>query len=115
MSGRPRPAGDLFSGEASAAPAERRLVQVMVPVALDQSYTYRVPPGTVVVPGSIVRIPLGPRQSFGVVTDEAPTLGEGSNRLRAIEHVFDVPPLRPELLALVDWVSRYTLTPRGMV
>ncbi len=121
MSGRagPTTSTDLFgeppAAPASGSPAAAGLAQVLVPVALEASYTYRVPPGMAVGPGSIVRVPLGPRHVVGVVTAEAPTLSAGSNRLRAIEGVFPAPPLRPALLALVDWVARYTLTPRGMV
>ncbi|WP_181705014.1 primosomal protein N' [Chthonobacter rhizosphaerae] len=105
---------DLFDPPADA-PARERVVQVLTPVALDDSYTYKVPAGADVRPGSIVRVPLGPRQVLGVVTAEEPTLTATSNRLRSIETVFDAPPLREELLDFVDWVARYTLTPRGMV
>ncbi|WP_083656075.1 primosomal protein N' [Mongoliimonas terrestris] len=109
---------DLFgpaAGEPAPAEGRERVVQVLTPVALDDSYSYKVPAGVAVGPGSIVRVPLGPRQVLGVVTDEAPTLSATSNRLRPIETVFDAPPLKPALLTLVDWVARYTLTPRGMV
>jgi primosomal protein N' (replication factor Y) len=113
MTGQRRRTGDLFPEP--GRPAAPRLVQVMALVALDTSYTYRVPAGMEVGAGSIVRVPLGTRDMLGVVTGEAPTLSEGSNRLRAIERTFDAPPLRADLMTFADWVSRYTLTPRGMV
>src|SRR6516165_5055699 len=37
------------------------------------------------------------------------------NRLKDVGEKLDVPPLRSELRALVDWVANYTLSPRGMV
>ncbi|MCK7472838.1 MAG: hypothetical protein MZV49_03495 [Rhodopseudomonas palustris] len=37
------------------------------------------------------------------------------NRLKDISEKLDLPPLRPELRSLVDWVANYTLAPRGMV
>src|SRR5262249_8599738 len=37
------------------------------------------------------------------------------NRLKDIADKLDVPPLKPELRKFVDWVSGYTLAPRGMV
>src|SRR5690606_24224707 len=37
------------------------------------------------------------------------------NRLRDIAHAYDVPPLSEELLKLVEWVARYTLTAPGQV
>jgi primosomal protein N' (replication factor Y) len=117
MTGRRRSIDDLFAEppQPDAPAAGPGLAQVMALVALDASYTYRVPPGMDLGPGSIVRVPLGTRAVLGVVTDEAPTLSAGSNRLRAVERTFDVPRLKPGLTAFAEWVSRYTLTPRGMV
>jgi primosomal protein N' (replication factor Y) len=106
---------DLFPAEATPSARLSGVVQVLLPVAVDESYTYRLPDIGAVRPGSIVQVPLGTRKVIGVVTDEAPTLSASSNRLRAIETVFDVPPLKAELIAFVDWVARYTLTSRGMV
>ena len=37
------------------------------------------------------------------------------NRLKDIADKLDVPPLKAELRKFVDWVSNYTLSPRGMV
>ena len=37
------------------------------------------------------------------------------NRMKDVELKLDYPPLRPELRRFVDWVSDYTLSPRGMV
>lgn len=90
------------------------IVAVMVPVAVEGAYSYRVPEGMQVAPGSIVIVPLGPRETIGVVWG-APKDMVAHNRLRDISFVFDTPPLPGELLKLVDWVSRYTLAAPGMV
>ena len=37
----------------------KRIVDVLVPVALDQTYSYRVPPELELAPGDLVRVPLG--------------------------------------------------------
>ncbi|WP_292292225.1 hypothetical protein, partial [Mesorhizobium sp.] len=42
---------------------------VLVPMPAERPYTYAVPAGMRVVPGSIVRVPLGPRQVAGIVWD----------------------------------------------
>ncbi|TIW14783.1 MAG: hypothetical protein E5V65_19640, partial [Mesorhizobium sp.] len=42
---------------------------VLVPMPAERPYTYAVPPGMHVVPGSIVRVPLGPRQVAGIAWD----------------------------------------------
>lgn len=90
------------------------IVAVMVGVAVEGPYSYRVPPGEVVVPGTIVMVPLGPRQTIGVVWG-APKDKVAHNRLKEISRIFDVAPLSHELMRLVDWVSRYTLAAPGMV
>ena len=42
-------------------PMATRVVDVLVPVALDQAYSYRVPAGMELAPGDLVAVPLGAR------------------------------------------------------
>jgi primosomal protein N' (replication factor Y) len=90
------------------------IVAVMVGVAVEGPYSYRVPEGVTVARGAIVAVPLGPRLVLGVVWGP-PKDSIAHNRLRDIAHVYDVPPLSEELLRLVDWVARYTLAAPGQV
>lgn len=90
------------------------IVAVMVGVAVEGPYSYRVPEGMAVQRGSIVAVPLGPRLVLGVVWGP-PKDSIAHNRLRDVAQVFDVPPLSEELLRLVDWVARYTLAAPGQV
>jgi primosomal protein N' (replication factor Y) (superfamily II helicase) len=93
-----------------------RIVDVLVPVALDHAYSYRAPPELNLSVGDIVAVPLGPREALGVVWADNVSLRPGlHNRLKDVEAKLDYPPLREELRKLVEWVSNYTLTPRGMV
>ena len=92
----------------------RDTVAVMVGVAVEGPYSYRVPRGMDLMRGSIVAVPLGPRLIQGVVWGP-PKDTIAHNRLRPIAHVYDVPALSEELLRLVDWVSRYTLGAPGQV
>ena len=100
----------------SPAAAATRVVDVLVPVALNQTYSYRVPRGVELEAGDVVAVPLGPREVIGVVwapnENPDPRL---HNRLKDVGEKLDVPPLRAELRALVDWVANYTLSARGMV
>src|ERR1700752_1210828 len=128
----PRPAGDLKlarpfcfepdspmdhstrASTSSVSPA--RVVDVLVPVALNQAYSYRVPRGMELKPGDVVCVPLGPREVVAVVwAENANPDPRLHNRLKDVGEKLDVPPLKPELRALVDWVSTYTLSARGMV
>jgi hypothetical protein len=100
----------------SPASSAARVVDVLVPVALNQAYSYRVPRGMELKPGDVVCVPLGPRQVIAVVWAENhnpdPRL---HNRLKDVSEKLDAPPLRDELRKLVDWVANYTLSARGMV
>ena len=96
-------------------PQSTRVVDVLVPVALDQAYSYRVPHG---IPEARRRggVPLGARDVLGVVwAENANPNPRLHNRLKDIGDKLDVPPLKPELRNFVDWVADYTLRPRGMV
>jgi primosomal protein N' (replication factor Y) len=100
----------------SSAAASTDVVDVLVPVALNQTYSYRVPRGMELEAGDVVAVPLGPREVIGVVWAQNqkpdPRL---HNRLKDVGEKLDVPPLKSELRALVDWVANYTLSARGMV
>ena len=94
----------------------RRVVDVLVPVALNQTYSYRVPDDADLKPGDVVCVPLGPREVTAVVWAENETPDPRlHNRLKDIGEKLDVPPLKPELRSFVDWVANYTLSARGMV
>jgi primosomal protein N' (replication factor Y) len=93
-----------------------RVVDILVPVALDQTYSYRVPAGLELTPGDLVAVPLGARECMGVVWADNPAPNPRlHNRLKDVDEKLDVPPLKAELRQFVDWVSSYTLASRGMV
>ncbi|QIG96440.1 MULTISPECIES: primosomal protein N' [unclassified Bradyrhizobium] len=92
------------------------VVDVLVPVALNQTYSYRVPRGMELAPGDVICVPLGPREVVAVVwAENAKPDPRLHNRLKDVSEKLDVPPLKAELRQLVDWVSNYTLSARGMV
>jgi primosomal protein N' (replication factor Y) (superfamily II helicase) len=94
----------------------KRVVDVLVPVALDQAYSYRVPEGLELAPGDLVTVPLGARMATAVTWAENPKPNPRlDNRMKDVEAKLDVPPLKPELRKFIDWVSAYTLSPRGTV
>ena len=100
----------------ASSSASTRVVDVLVPVALDQTYSYRVPRGLELKAGDVVAVPLGPREVLAVVWSEnANPDPKLHNRLKDVIEKLDVPPLKNELRSLVDWVANYTLSARGMV
>jgi primosomal protein N' (replication factor Y) len=91
------------------------IADVLMPVAVDTAYSYRVPPGLVVSPGDVVLAPLGPRETLGVVwsvRDE--TLSERQN-LKSLIGKADLAPLPETLIAFIEWTAHWTLAPRGLV
>ena len=94
----------------------RRVVDVLVPVALDRAYSYRVPEALSLAPGDVVSVPLGARETTAVVWADNPKPNPRlDNQLKDVEEKLDVPPLKPELRSFVDWVANYTVSSRGMV
>ncbi len=89
-----------------------RIADVLAPVAVDISYSYRVPADLTVLPGDFVEAPLGARITTGVVW--AVREGSGDN-LKPLAHLRELTPLRQPLRDFIDWVARWTLAPRGMV
>src|ERR1039458_10231682 len=100
----------------TASTSSTHVVDVLVPVALDRNYSYRVPRGMELKPGDVVCVPLGPREVVAVVwAENANPDPRLHNRLKDVSEKLDVPPLKQELRTLVDWVANYTLSARGMV
>ncbi len=105
---------DLF-GSLFEAPSLARVVPVLVPLPVPGAYSYAVPEGVHVEPGSVVQVPVGPRQLIGVVWDGDNDDKLDPKKLRPIKLVFDCPPLSKEMRDFVDWVASYTLSPPGLV
>jgi primosomal protein N' (replication factor Y) len=89
-------------------------VPVLVPMPAERPYSYAVPDGMRIEPGSIVRVPLGPREVAGIVWDGGSDSVD-PNKLRPISEAFDCPPVEEGMRRLVDWIAAYTLSPPGMV
>src|SRR6476469_10662589 len=107
---------DHATRKTSSSASSARVVDVLVPVALNQTYSYRVPRGMELKAGDVVGVPLGPREVLAVVwADNANPDPRLHNRLKDVSEKLDVPPLKEELRSLVDWVANYTLSARVMV
>jgi primosomal protein N' (replication factor Y) len=100
--------------EASQVDEYVAIADVLVPVAIDHSYSYLVPGNIPVAPGDFVEVPLGTRMTNGVIWETRPEVAPRSN-LKAITARLDIPPLSPASRKFIDWVARWTLSPRGMV
>ncbi|MDE3176236.1 MAG: primosomal protein N', partial [Pseudomonadota bacterium] len=95
-----------------AADGPPGIVDILAPVAVDTAYSYRAPPELKLAPGDVVAMPLGTRTAFGVVW--AARSGDGGN-LKSVTARLPVPPVAAPLRDFVDWIARWTLSPRGSV
>ena len=95
-----------------AADGPPGIVDILAPVAVDTAYSYRAPPELNLAPGDVVAMPLGTRTVLGVVWAARP--GDGGN-LKSVTARLPVPPVSAPLRDFVDWIARWTLSPRGSV
>jgi primosomal protein N' (replication factor Y) len=89
------------------------LVAVLTAEPLDRLLDYRAPEGGCML-GAFVQVPLGPRRVVGVVWGP----GEGRfdpAKIRAVQKVLDVPPMRDELQEFLTRAGDYTLTPMSQM
>jgi primosomal protein N' (replication factor Y) (superfamily II helicase) len=98
----------------SDRPVQDGIAHVLIGVAVDTVYSYRIPAGLQVEVGDFVDVPLGTRGAIGVVWETSATIPE-EGLLKSIAGKRDLPALRRELRQLIDWVANWTLAPRGMV
>src|ERR1700745_955955 len=90
------------------------IAEVLLPLAIDHTYSYFVPPGVRISPGDFVAVPLGSKITNGVIWGP-PRTESGSTNLKTIAGQHELSPLSANLRKFIDWIARWTLSPRGMV
>ncbi len=86
-----------------------RIVRVAVPVPLPRLFDYRLEPG-VAAPaiGVRVRVPFSGRDRVGVVLGHDPRSDLADDQLKPLGEILDAQPLLTgELVATLEWASRY--------
>ncbi|MCL2385850.1 MAG: primosomal protein N', partial [Alphaproteobacteria bacterium] len=104
----------MTDGPAHSARGDTAVAEVLVPVAVDQTYSYCVPRGLSLEPGDFVEVPLGPRLTEGVVW-RIELAKSGRSNLKSIVRRLPIWALSQSARDFIDWVARWTLNPRGMV
>jgi len=87
---------------------------VLLPLALEAPYSYRIPAGLELACGDYVVVPLGPRSMIGVVWGLRNEVRQGM-RVRDVEGRFDMPAMPEPHRRFVDWLAAYYLEPSGNV
>ena len=127
----PLAAADPISQATISAP-------VLMPALVPEPFNYLVPEG--VVPGSLVEAPLAGRKLIGVVwgdlldggsalithalrdgspaatrSDQLPVKEQKKFKLKPVERVLDLPPFKQSFRRWLEWISDFTLAPKGAV
>ena len=110
----PQAEGSETARPASVENSALRTVRVLLPLPLADAYDYSVPEGLEVAAGAFVIVPLGKRETIGVVWGEG-TGDVPREKLRDVADVLPALPMADTLRRFVDWVAAYTLTPPGAV
>ncbi len=97
-------------------------VDVMVPVHVNQKFTYKLPPSLKPLArvGSRVLVPLGRTFITGYIVAVREALRAGTSlsetEIKPVEELLDLtPPLTPEVLEITRWVADYYAAPWGEV
>lgn len=90
------------------------IADVLLPLALEQAYSYRIPAGMALAEGDYVEVPLGPRAMIGVVWNLKPEAAI-DKKLRDVTQRFDMPPLPAAHRRFIAWLAAYYLEPMGNV
>lgn len=90
---------------------KKERISVLLPLPLDHTFDYESP-GPLPL-GTLVKVPFGPREFYGIVWGEKnPTAFKS---LKPLLKVFKDVRFSEVSLKFIEWVSEYTMTPRGQV
>jgi primosomal protein N' (replication factor Y) (superfamily II helicase) len=92
----------------------KMFAEVLLPLALDTTYTYAVPEGMALQTGNYVEVPMGPRSYIGVVWDLRHA-SQTNMKIREVTQVFDMVPMPKTHRSFIEWLSQYYLEPKGNV
>ncbi len=86
-------------------------VSVLLPIPLNDPFDYVS--DYPLAPGTLVKVSFGPRTLYGVVWERKTPPSQ--KNLKSITAVFKNVLLAETALKFIDWVSEYTMTPRGQI
>ncbi|MCH2548109.1 MAG: primosomal protein N' [Alphaproteobacteria bacterium] len=92
-----------------------RQIEVLLPKPFNHGFDYSVPADIPVQVGDYVRVPFGRQTMVGVVWGEGKQEVDDAKLKPITEHLQHLSPLSSAMRSTIDWVSRYTLAPKGMV
>ncbi|WP_265030614.1 replication restart helicase PriA [Wolbachia endosymbiont (group B) of Athalia cordata] len=89
-----------------------KTVDVLLPLPIDQLFSYAVEEDTEVSIGDYVVVPFGRKRLIGIVWRES---SKSDRELKFIEQKIELPSIRPKLIEFAEWVAQYNVIPIGML
>ncbi|WP_353276719.1 primosomal protein N' [Wolbachia endosymbiont (group B) of Villa cingulata] len=89
-----------------------KTVDVLLPLPIDQLFSYAVEEDTEVSIGDYVVVPFGRKRLIGIVWRES---SKSDRELKFVEQKIDLPSIRPKLIEFAEWVAQYNVIPIGML
>ncbi|WP_375316116.1 primosomal protein N' [Wolbachia endosymbiont (group A) of Colletes cunicularius] len=89
-----------------------RTFDVLLPLPIDQLFSYAVEENTEVSVGDYVVVPFSKKRLIGIVWKYSDKSGRA---LKFIEQKIDLPNIRPKLITFAEWVAQYNVMPIGML
>ncbi|MEZ0259527.1 MAG: primosomal protein N' [Alphaproteobacteria bacterium] len=90
-------------------------VQVLAPFPLSRAYDYVLPDSMAAQAGDYVRIPLGKRDTIGVVWTLDGTDKVDPAKLKRVQQTYAMEPMPQVHRQFLEWVARYTMSDLGSV
>lgn len=90
-------------------------VSILIPLPVEELFTYIRPPAMQVEKGSWVEVPFGRRKLVGVVWDVSAVPTIAASKLKPVIRVFDMPPLHASMMKFITWVAEYNVSLPGLV
>ena len=88
-------------------------IGVLLPLPFNDVFDYKTDKDLSL--GQIVRVPFLKGSQVGVVYKLGKSSSLEDKKIKSITEVFNLPPLKKELLQFIDWVAKYNLASLGMV
>ncbi|WP_395463116.1 primosomal protein N' [Wolbachia endosymbiont of Cantharis cryptica] len=87
-------------------------IDVLLPLPINQLFSYAVKENTKILVGDYVVVPFGKKRLIGIVWKYS---DKSDRELKFIEQKIDLPNIRPKLIAFAEWVAQYNVMPIGML
>ncbi|MGL9758107.1 MAG: replication restart helicase PriA [Wolbachia sp.] len=89
-----------------------RTVDVLLPLPIDQLFSYATEKDTEISIGDYVVVPFGRKRLIGIIWKYS---DKSDRELKCIEQKSDLPSIRPKLIEFAEWVAQYNVIPIGML